>query len=86
MAVLVDNADPTKSSAYHAVSALNALEHLPILPKALKEQILKLPTQDPNAPGRPNGYASRMHKHIASPIPDHFPSKGKPRTRAKKNK
>ena len=88
MAVLVDNADPTKSSAYHAVSALNALEHLPILPKALKEQVLKLPTQDPNVPGRPNGYASRMHKHIASPIPDHFPSKGKakPRTRAKKNK
>lgn len=71
--VLLANADPTVSSAYHAVSALNALEHQPqrIL-EPYKPRILKLPTKDPDVPGRPNGYAGRMHQHIFSPIPDYF--------------
>ena len=71
--VLLANADPTVSSAYHAVSALNALEHQPqrIL-EPYKPRILKLPTKDPDVPGRPNGYAGRMHQHISSPIPDYF--------------
>ena len=38
-----------------------------------REGLCKLPTNDPNAPGRPNGYAGRMHKHIATPISDYFP-------------
>ena len=84
MAVLLENSDPTKSSAFHAVSALNALEHLPLLPKPLKEQIAKLPTNDPNVPGRPNGYVSRMKSHIASPIPDHFTAT--PQTRKTRKK
>ena len=70
---LLGNSDPTASSAYHAVAALNALDHQPqSILKPLKERILKLPTRDPNVPGRPNGYAGRMHKHIATPIPDYF--------------
>ena len=72
--VLLENSDPTASSAYHAVAALNALDHQPqAILKPLKDRILKLPTSDPNAPGRSNGYAGRMHKHIATPIPDYFP-------------
>ena len=71
--VLLGNSDPTVSSAYHAVAALNALDHQPqSILKPLKERILKLPTSDPDVPGRPNGYASRMHKHIATPVPDYF--------------
>ncbi len=73
MNVLLENADPTKSSAFHAVAALNALDHLPILPGDLKQKIAKLPKRDPKSPGRVNGYAERMHRHIATPIPDHFP-------------
>lgn len=74
LAVLLANSDPTVSSAFHAVAALNALDHQPAsILKPLKETILKLPTKDPNAPGRPNGYASRLHKHIATPVPDYFP-------------
>jgi uncharacterized sulfatase len=71
--VLLANADPTKSSAYHAVAALNALDHQPqkVL-EPYKQRITKLPTNDPDAPGRPNGYAARMHKHITEPIPDTF--------------
>ena len=71
--VLLANADPTKSSAYHAVAALNALDHQPqkVL-EPYKQRITKLPTNDPYAPGRPNGYAARMHKHITEPIPDTF--------------
>ena len=80
--VLIANADPTKSSAFHAVSALNALEHLPFLPREAKERVLKLPTRDPSLPGRPNGYAERMQKHISNPIPDHFPE-SKPRKKKK---
>ncbi len=71
--VLLANADPTISSAYHAVAALNALDHQPqqIL-EPYKQRIARLPTNDPDVPGRPNGYAARMHKHIASPVPDYF--------------
>ena len=73
--VLLTNSDPTVSSAFHAVAALNALDHQPqSLLEPFKKRILSLPTTDPDAPGRPNGYAARMHKHIASPIPDYFPS------------
>ena len=73
--VLLTNSDPTVSSAFHAVAALNALDHQPqSLLEPFKKRILALPTTDPDAPGRPNGYAARMHKHIASPIPDYFPS------------
>ncbi len=68
--VLLENADPTQSSAYHAVAALNALEHLPVLPGDLKQKIARLPRKDPNAPGRVNGYVERMHLHIANPLPD----------------
>ena len=73
MEVLLANADPTTSSAYHAVAALNALDHQPqkVL-EPYKQRIARLPTNDPDVPGRPNGYAARMHKHIASPIPDYF--------------
>ena len=78
--VLLENADPTKSSAYHAVAALNALDHLPAASADLKAAIAKLPQKDPSAPGRANGYASRLHQHIAHPIPDYFP-KAKPRRR-----
>jgi len=72
--ILLENSDPTASSAYHAVAALNALDHQPrAILEPLKDRILKLPTKDPNVAGRPNGYAGRMHKHIATPIPDFFP-------------
>ena len=72
--VLISNSDPTASSAFHAVAALNALDHQPqSILEPLKKRILALPTTDPDVPGRPNGYAARMHKHITSPIPDHFP-------------
>ena len=72
--ILLENSDPTASSAYHAVAALNALDHQSqAILEPLKDRILKLPTKDPNVPGRPNGYAGRMHKHIATPIPDFFP-------------
>ncbi len=72
--VLLSNSDPTSSSAFHAVAALNALDHQPqAILEPLKQRILALPTNDPDVPARPNGYAARMHKHIASPIPDRFP-------------
>lgn len=83
---LLLDADPTKSSAFHAVSALNALEHLlEHLTPEMKTAISKLPKQDPKAPGRVNGYAARMHKHIATPVPDFFPGQRRPSRKQKSN-
>jgi uncharacterized sulfatase len=67
---LVDNADAQKAGAYHAVAALNALEHLPSLSTKVKAEIAALPETSNTAPGRANGYAGRMQQHIANPIPD----------------
>lgn len=84
---LLSDADATKSSAFHAVFALNGLEHLlEHLTPGQKEAIAKLPKQDPKAPGRVNGYAARMHKHIANPIPDYFPGQRKPSKKQKGNR
>ena len=70
IATLIENADARKAGAYHVVAALNALEHLPSLSKADKELIAALPKTSDTDPGRANGYAARMHEHIANPIPD----------------
>ncbi|NNM31104.1 MAG: sulfatase [Akkermansiaceae bacterium] len=70
MLTLVANADPETAGPYHSVAALNALEHLPTLPKAVKDRIAALPKQSASAPKRANAYAERMHKHIFRPLPD----------------
>ncbi len=61
---LMANANPEAVEAYHAVAALNALDHLPELPGHVKEEIRSLPHKAKNTPGRANGYVSRMLRHI----------------------
>lgn len=52
--------DPTVNGAYTAIAALNAADALGPIAEPLRERILTLPLEDPNAPARANGYVSRL--------------------------
>ena len=62
--VLLAAADAPQNGPYVAVQALNAIDALGQRAASLHEAIGKLPTQDPDAPARANGYASRLVQTI----------------------
>lgn len=62
--VLLECASPTKHGAYVAVQALNAIDMLGERAAGVKEAVRKLPSQDPKAPGRANGYVARLIETI----------------------
>lgn len=64
--VLLAAADARQNGPYAAVQALNAIDALGDRAAALHEAVGKLPVQDPQAPGRANGYAGRLVKTILS--------------------
>ena len=64
---LLTNADARAYGPYHAVAALNALDHIPDLPDSVRQSIALIPPKALNTPGRANGYAVRMHEHLLDP-------------------
>jgi uncharacterized sulfatase len=60
LAALKDLAPPDRNGAYVAMLALNAIEALGEKAEPLKGMLKTLPSRDPKAPGRANGYVDRL--------------------------
>ena len=60
LAALRECADPTKTSAYAATAALNAIDELGVKAAPLFATLRELPTTDPRTPARGNGYVQRL--------------------------
>ena len=57
-------ADPTKTSAYAGIAALNTIDELGAKSKPLHDYLRTMPTQDPQAMARANGYVARLQSYI----------------------
>jgi len=64
LAALAEAADPTHSSAYAGILAMNAIDVLGERAAPLLEFIRTMPTRDPHAVNRANGYVERLRKKI----------------------
>jgi uncharacterized sulfatase len=64
LAALKELAPPDRNGAYVAMLALNAIEALGDKAEPLKEVLKAMPTKDPKAPGRANGYVDRLLEHL----------------------
>ncbi len=65
LAALLELSDASKSGAYVAMMALNAVETLGAKAKPIKEKVLALPVEDPNAPERVRSeYIKRLLESI----------------------
>jgi hypothetical protein len=62
--VLVAAADPTRTSAYAATFALNAIDELDAKAAPIREELREQPLEDPEAPGRANEYVKRVRDKI----------------------
>jgi len=60
LATLQAAADPSRTSAYASVAAMNSLDALGPKAAPLADSIRAMPTKDPKAAGRANGYVSRL--------------------------
>ena len=60
LATLQAAADPSRTSAYVGIAALNALDALGPKAAPLVDAIRTMPARDPKAAGRANGYVSRL--------------------------
>ena len=69
LAVLEDAASPEKNGAYASILALNAIDALGDKAASLTDRLKMLPDKDPAAPGRANGYVSRLLEKILGPRP-----------------
>jgi arylsulfatase A-like enzyme len=67
---LLTHANARVAGAYHAVAALNALDHLPSLSESVRKEIAQLPPKALNTPGRANSYGPRLHQHLLDPPSD----------------
>ena len=69
LAVLAETAAPDANGAYASVLTLNAIDALGDKAAALTDLLKTLPERDPAAPGRANGYVSRLLDKILGPRP-----------------
>lgn len=60
-------ADPTKTSAYASIAALNAMDALGAKAAPLAGFLKTMPTKDPKAVGRAHGYVSRLVEDAFNP-------------------
>jgi uncharacterized sulfatase len=80
LAVLEELAAPDKNGAYASILTLNAIDALGEKAAPLAALLKNLPQQDPGAPGRANGYVSRLLENILGEKPS------KPAAKPKRNK
>ena len=66
---LRNSADPTRTSAYAATAALNAIDELGVRASPILNHIRTMPAVDPHAPARASGYVARLQSHIAGKEP-----------------
>ncbi len=64
LAVLKELASPEESGCYTSILAMNVIDALDEKADSLRAMIEDMPVKDPKAPGRPNGYVSRLKKTI----------------------
>jgi len=60
LATLQETADPSRTSAYVSIAAMNSIDALGPKAAPLIAAIRNMPSQDPQAPGRANGYVGRL--------------------------
>lgn len=63
--VLGQLAPPRQNGAYTSIFALNAIDALGNKAASLRTLLISMPTQDPRAPARANGYVDRLLEKIA---------------------
>jgi uncharacterized sulfatase len=90
LTALRHDADPTKTSAYAAIAAMNVIDRLGARAAPLVEFVKTMPTKDPNAVARANEYVGRLRETIlqahgqqAAPAEDAAPKAGKARAKKK---
>jgi uncharacterized sulfatase len=90
LAILQEAADPTRTGAYAATAAMNAIDRLGKKAAPLVEFIKTMPVKDPNAVGRANEYVGRLRETIleahgqkAPSTPDAAPKAKKARAKKK---
>ena len=66
LAVLEELMQPAKSGAYAAMMALNAIDAMGAKAAPLRPKIKSMPSRDPSAPGRANGYVPRLVTALTS--------------------
>jgi uncharacterized sulfatase len=81
--VLAELASPENNGAYASILALNTIDALGDKAAPLTARLQTLPPQDPAAPGRANGYVSRLLEEIVGRPPAKPAAKPK-RAKAKK--
>jgi arylsulfatase A-like enzyme len=64
LAALKDLAPPDRNGAYVSMLALNAIEALGNRAESLKDALRTMPSKDPKAPGRANGYVDSLLQHM----------------------
>ena len=60
LAALAELAPPDKNGAYASILTLNTIDALGDKAAGLKPKLRGMPAKDPEAPGRANGYVSRL--------------------------
>lgn len=68
LATLKICADPTQTSAYASIAAMNTIDELGGKAASLLDFIRTMPTSDPNATQRANVYVSRLQAYILSKV------------------
>jgi len=84
--VLRETAAPQANGAYASILSLNAIDALGDKAATLRDMLQTLPANDPAAPGRANGYVSRLLEKIVGPrptAPDAKPAAKPKRAKAK---
>lgn len=81
--VLQEAADPTKSSAYGGIAALNSIDALGLKAISLRSNLETMPTKDPKAVARANEYVSQLQMDILSSwgVASAAPEGGKPKAK-----
>ena len=64
LAALKVCADPTKTSAFAGIAAMNTIDELGAKAAPLRDFIRTMPTSDPNAVARSNGYVARLQAYV----------------------
>jgi uncharacterized sulfatase len=83
LAALRECADPTRTSAYAGIEAMNTIDELGAKAAPLFPFIKTMPTSDPNAVARGNGYVERLKAYVIS---KNDPSAPTPGTEERKKK
>jgi arylsulfatase A-like enzyme len=84
LGVLRETASPKTNGAYASILALNAIDALGDKAVSLQDMLRTLPQNDPAAPGRANGYVSRLLEKIVGSRP--APAETKPAAKPKRAK